>query len=144
MPWSTLVAEEVLQEFTSGERAAVESAQGAVTIDNITSRVVAQVRGACVAGGNAVADGDTLPDYLKPFAIDIIRWRFLVSLPKLAQLQTEERKKMAEAASAALERVAAGEIRIESPSVSGSVQGDDSQIVVTPTQHVTRTTLNGL
>ncbi len=109
MSWAVLNTEDVLSEFTVAENSAIRnllggsgsgSASGSGSgppfwnLDLVTVRVIDEVRGYITAGGYAVDPilDNTIPLGLFEDAIAIARWRILVSVPLLKQLQTEERK----------------------------------------------------
>lgn len=125
MPWETLNTDDVLSEFTPNEAATIRNIQGSgsgsgppfTNIDVIVARTIDEVRGFIMAGDYAVDEtaDDTLPRGLFADGIAIARWRVLIALPQLRQLQTEERKKAFDDAMAKLNLIAAGEFTVEPP-----------------------------
>lgn len=99
MAWQTPTPADVLDEFTPGEAATINSLLGGSAIVTaklgaILTRTVAEIRGYIRSGTYAV-DPDstaTVPASMMTDAIAITRWRFLIGAPQLKQLQTEERK----------------------------------------------------
>lgn len=106
--WEVFTTEDVLNQFTIQEAAAIRTLQGSGSgsglpfenLDIKTAHIVDEVRGYIVAGGYAVDQvfDNTLPTGLFEDAIAIARWRYLISVPSLKQLQTEERRLAFEAA----------------------------------------------
>ncbi len=101
MSWIALTTEDVLSEFTLQEAASLRNLQGSgsgsgapyANIDIIVINVIDEVRGYIMAGGYDVdpIEDDTIPSGLFVDAIAIARWRILIAVPMLKQLQTEER-----------------------------------------------------
>lgn len=96
--WITPTADDVLSEFTPAEVATINNLMGGgVVVTNrlglILGRTVAEIRD-YIASGRYDLDPapSTLPPSMLEDAIAITRWRFLVSVPQLKQLQTEERR----------------------------------------------------
>jgi hypothetical protein len=118
MAWSAPSAADVLSEFTADEQEILDAVQGVETssVAAILGRVVAEVRDSIRSGGYALADGvTTLPLGLHGAAIDLTRWRWLISVPALKALQTDARKKAAEDSLKKLEKIAAQEWAVEPP-----------------------------
>ncbi len=110
MSWIVLTTDDVLSEFTVPENSSIRnllggsgsgSASGSGSgppfwnLDLVTVRVIDELRGYIAAGGyelDEISDPRTIPMELFEDAIAIARWRILVSVPMLKQLQTEERK----------------------------------------------------
>ncbi len=124
MSWEQLNTEDVLSEFTMSEASALRTLQGSgsgsglpfLNMDEITGRVIDEVRGYIQAGGYALdVISNTIPLGLFEDAIAICRWRYLIATPLLKQLQTEERKLAFEAALAKLLAIAHQEFFVEPP-----------------------------
>ncbi len=110
MSWVVLTTDDVLSEFTVPENSSIRNLLGGSgsgsspgsgsgppfwNLDLVTVRVIDEVRGYIAAGGYALdetSDPRTIPMELFEDAIAIARWRILVSVPMLKQLQTEERR----------------------------------------------------
>lgn len=93
MSWSTIDASEVLEQFTPQEQVSLQTIQGNSTaLASILLKAVKSARAYIDAGGNQLDAEGTIPDQFRQEVIDIARWRWLVSFPKLKQLQTDERK----------------------------------------------------
>src|SRR6266446_1087183 len=109
MSWEVLNTEDVLSEFTPAEAGAIRNVQGSgsgsgsgpgygdqppfTNMDTIVTHTIDEVRDFIRAGGYPLdAMAHTIPIGLFSDAIAIARWRLLVSIPQLRQLQTEERK----------------------------------------------------
>ena len=103
MTWAVLTTEDVLNQFTVAEASAIRSLQGSGSgsgqpFENIDAKVIHvidEVRGYIAAGGYALdetSDPRTIPLSLFEDAISIVRWRYLISVPRFQQLQTEERR----------------------------------------------------
>ncbi len=110
MSWIVLTTDDVLSEFTVPENSSIRNLLGGSgsgsspgsgsgppfwNLDLVTVRVIDEVRGYIAAGGYALdetSDLRTIPMELFEDAIAIARWRILVSVPMLKQLQTEERR----------------------------------------------------
>lgn len=128
MAWSTIAADEVLQEFTPQEKAALETIQGASTqLAAILARVVNSARGNILAGGNVLdATASTIPDQLRTEIIALARWKWLTSFPQLKSLQTDARKQAADDAQALLQLIASRKPerpRVEQPDGTSPVGG---------------------
>ncbi len=129
MPWNTFTDQDVLAEgFSATELAALKSIQGADNLATIVGAVVTSIRGAVIAGGNRLDKSGLIPDQLRQEAVDIARWRILVSFPQLKALQTKERKDAHDAAKTTLKEIAKGEIRIELPATPTTDPGPTGQI----------------
>ncbi len=125
MAWEVLTTEDVLSEFTIQEAAALRTLQGSgsgsgepfLNLDFIVVNVIDEIRGYIIAGGYAVdpiAD-NTIPTGLFEDGIAIARWRILISVPSLKQLQTEERKLAFDKAEAKLLLIAEQKFFVEPP-----------------------------
>jgi len=148
MSWNTLSATQVIAEFNATEKASlVSAAGGADNLAEIVADVVGKVRGVCLAGGNQVEAGATIPDQLREEAKDYARWKLLCSYPKLLNLQTAERKELYEDARDMLKLVAEGTIKVELPLVPLALEtplnGFELASGILP-RLITRTTLEGL
>jgi hypothetical protein len=125
MSWEILTTEDVLSEFTIQEAASLRTLQGSgsgsglpfANIDVIVARVIDDVRGYIISGGYEVDPvlDNTLPLGLFDTAIAIARWRILIAVPLLKQLQTEERKQANEDALKKLLMIAAQKFAVEPP-----------------------------
>lgn len=120
MAWETPTADTVLSEFTPTELASITTLMGGAPLDNtsllgqIVARVIKEVRG-YINAGNYSLDADTtkIPDGLFEDLIAISRWRLLVAVPMLKQLQTDERRKAFESALAKLTLIAEGKFDVD-------------------------------
>lgn len=115
MPWNAITDGMVLEEFTPQEQAALKGIQAQDALPKIIGRVVSNIRGKIAAGGGDLGEEGTVPDTLLTEAIDIARWRWLVSFPQMKAMQTDARKSAYDAAMKMLEQVAKGDITVESP-----------------------------
>lgn len=128
MGWEKLTTEDVLSEFTLAEANSLRILQGSGSgsgsggglpfenMDVIVARAVDEVRGFIVAGGYDVDPIDgTLPLGLFADAVAIARWRLLVSVPALKQLQTDERKATFDAAMKKMLMIADQQFSVEPP-----------------------------
>jgi hypothetical protein len=124
MSWEQLTTEDVLNQFTISEAAAIRQAQGSGTgsgfpfsnIDTKVGFVIDEVRGYIAAGGYTLDVIDnTIPLSLFEDAIAIVRWRLLIALPSLRQLQTEERKLAFDEALKKLNLIASQKFGVEPP-----------------------------
>jgi hypothetical protein len=109
MAWSIIAADEVLQEFTPAERAALKNIQADFTDVNlpaILARTVNAARGSIQAGGNTLGDANTIPDQLRGEIIAIARWKLLTAFPQMKALQTAERSRAARDATDLLQLIA--------------------------------------
>ena len=116
--WTIPSADDVLNEFTPAEVAALQRAQGKTTnLASILSRVVAEIRDSIRSGGYALdlESAATLPAGLHNDAILITRWRWLLSIPAVKSLQTEGREKAADRALEKLGKIANQKFAVESP-----------------------------
>ncbi len=125
MAWEVLTTEDVLSEFTIQEAAALRTLQGSgsgsglpfANIDYIVVNVIDEIRGYIVAGGYDVdlVFDNTIPTGLFEDGIAIARWRILIAVPMLKQLQTEERRLAYEEAIKEMLMIAKGEFFVEPP-----------------------------
>ena len=132
MAWETLTTADVLSEFTPNEAAALRNLQGSgsgsgppfTNIDVIVARSIDEVRGYIQGGGYEVdqIDETTLPKALFADTIAIARWRVLIAVPQLKQLQTEERKKAFDDAIAKLNLIVNQQFSIEPPIPDTGIQ----------------------
>ncbi len=128
--WEVFTTEDVLNQFTIQEAAAIRTLQGSgsgsgppfLNLDEKTVHIIDEVRGYIVAGGYAVDQvfDNTLPIGLFEDAISIARWRYLISVPSLKQLQTEERRLAFEAAMKKLMAIAEQKFFVQPPVPSAS------------------------
>mgnify|MGYP000609008634 CR=1 FL=1 len=118
MSWNSLNNEDVLAEFNPLEKAAFDDLQspgGQSMLGGIVDNAVERVRAAIRAGGYSLGPESTLPDGVRGEAIAIVRWRFLLAIPKAEALQTKERQSMYEDALKLLDKIADGKFRTEDP-----------------------------
>lgn len=124
MSWEILATEDVLNEFTLAEAAALRQLQGSgsgsglpfLNFDGITAKVIDEVRGYIQAGDYALdVISNTIPTSLFNDAIAIARWRYLISTPSLRQLQTEERRLAYDQALKKLQLIADQKFNVEPP-----------------------------
>lgn len=81
----------------------------------IVQRVVRMIRGKVAAGGNKLADGQTIPDELEDAFLAIYRFNALTRFPNLKSLLDDARRDAKKDALALLDSVAAGKFQIEAP-----------------------------
>lgn len=116
MSWLPFTSDQVLSEFTAPELATINEVQGSENLPAIVARVVAEVRGCIQAGGYPLDETPgTLPEGLHNLAIDLARWRFLMTAPDLAVMQTEGREKANDRAEKKLRAIAAQEYAVVPP-----------------------------
>ncbi len=125
MGWEVLTTEDVLNQFTIQEAAAIRTLQGSgsgsgapfLNLDEKTAHIIDEVRSYIIAGGYAVDQvfDNTIPIGLFEDAISIARWRYLISVPSLKQLQTEERRLAFDAALKKLMAIAEQKFFVEPP-----------------------------
>ena len=125
MAWETPTPDDVLSEFTPAEVATINGLmQGGLSITDrlqqILSRTVSEIRGYIKSGAYAVdpASHNTVPASMMVDAVALTRWRFLISVPQLKQLQTEERKNAALESKLKLQAVAAQNFTPDDPVTS--------------------------
>lgn len=133
-PWSTLTSDEVIEEFNANEKAAVDTTKSSDDLEGVVSRVIEQVRDAYRSGGRPLGDDGTVPSGLKPRAIAIARWNFIISIPGLQTLQTAERRGANEEAMRYLAMIAKREVK----------GGGSAQTIPAPSRQATRCRLDGL
>lgn len=122
MPWSTPIPDDVLSEFTPDEALSLRTIQqGPETrpVDNlpaILGRTIAEFRD-CIRSGGYEADvvEDTLPLGLHSDCIAVARWRWLISMPQLKQLETDVRERAFKRALEKLDRIADAKFAVEPP-----------------------------
>src|SRR5271165_4890057 len=81
--WITFTHQDVLNNLTPVETAALQSVQGAV--DGLTAQVAkatTTLRGKCKAGGNQLGPDGTIPASLLADAVALATWLWLSSFPK--------------------------------------------------------------
>ena len=72
MPWNLLTSSDILDELSPQEQAALNAIQGNTTTqDSIVQRVVGEIRGHILGGGNQLDADGTIPDQLRNSAIDL-------------------------------------------------------------------------
>jgi len=116
--WTAPSANDVLNEFTPVETAALQKMQGGTSnLAAIFARVVAEVRDSIRSGGYLLdaESASTLPLGLHNDAILIARWRWLISIPTAKALQTKEREDAANKALEKLGKIANQKFAVESP-----------------------------
>lgn len=124
MAWTAPTANDVLQQFTPHEEAALKTLQGdnaGANLASILSLVVAKVRGAVRSGGYPLdADPTKIPGDLFDAAVALARWRYLIGGRTAGKvMQTAERKAANDAAEALLKQTAAQEYVPEPPETGG-------------------------
>lgn len=148
MSWSTITAEEVLEEFTPSEKAIIEAISGSTTgLAAILDRAVGSARGSMLAGGNRVAADGTIPDQVRPEIIAMARWRWITSLPKSGlALATEARKDAYREALELFKEIARGEVKVELPDVAIAAATPDNavQVASAADRRANATKLDGL
>lgn len=118
MAWQSLTISHV--RLSPQEKAAFEALQGSSSVGaEIATAVVAEFRDAIAAVGGTVGSSGTVPDLVRIHAINRIRWLWLCEFPALKSHQTEERKALADAAQAMLDKILAREVSI--PDASAGV-----------------------
>jgi hypothetical protein len=131
MSWNTITPENVLEEFTEAERAALTAAQDAVdNLPTILTRTVNMARGMISAGGNSIGAAGTCPDQVIPDVIAVARWRLLVAVPKLRSLCTEERKRAHDDGMRRLESIASGDVKTEVPEEAAATTSPGSGVTL--------------
>ena len=118
MAWTTLTEAMVLGQFTEVEAAGIEAAQGGSTskLPEILQKTIDQAREDILAGGHELdADATKLPAGLHNDVIAVARWKLLISLPGLEDLQTKVREKEHNDATQKLRDIARGKRRVEPP-----------------------------
>lgn len=149
MAWTTLAAADVLTEFNSSEKTNIVNIVGTDNLTAITARVVEEVRGACLAGGNQVGAELTIPSQLVGDAICIAKWRFLLALPQFPSLQTKQRESAFNQSRKVIADVAHAEMRVELPAAGTALpmQSPANSLEISDDvqpRFVTRTTMDGL
>lgn len=149
MSWSTLSADDVLTEFNPSERVNIINVVGADNLAAIAARVVEEVRGSCLAGGNPIGPLLSIPSQLTGDAIAVTKWRFLLALPQFPSLQTQVRQDAYNEARANLKAIASGEMKTELPAdgtaLALSTPGNSIEVGDgLNTRFVTRTKMDGL
>lgn len=149
MSWSAITADEVLEEFNPREQAKINELQGSEdNLDSILGRVVNMVRGCVTAGGGRVDQPGTVPDQLREDVIAIARWRWIISLPASDDktLQSDARKAAHDDAMKRLDKVSAGDIKVELPAAPVATASPSNAIEVasSQTRQFTRDKMDGL
>lgn len=132
--WNTIIKNEVLEEFSPAEQTSMTTALLTDELPSILARTVNMVRGRLKAAGNTLGDTDTIPNSLRDAVVAIARWRLLIALPKLAMMQTAERKAAYDDAMKLLDEISKQEIPIEPPADGsfprGGTWGSETKIVM--------------
>ena len=138
MAWAQITNDDVLDGFTPQEQSALANIDGAQDkLSSILARVLTSVRGKIVAGDVPLGPAGMIPDQLQMTVVDIARWRWLISFPQMAKLQTRERKDVYDEAMKQLSRIESGEMKIEDPN---SQPGDPQAWTILPkVQHRPKT-----
>lgn len=121
MSWNPIAIQDVLDEFTPQEQAALQNIQGSsLVFARILAKAVGSARGKIAAGGNQLDEDGTIPDQMRSEVIDITRWRWLISFPTLKALQTKERKDAYDEAMSALREISKknSDIKVELPNAA--------------------------
>lgn len=141
MPWLAFTAQNVIDQLSDTEHAAVVDALGGAVskLDAVVSQVTAQIREDILAGDYALhANTDLIPGGLVNDAIAITRWKLLLSLPGCDHLQTDQRKEEYKASMDKLRLIAAGKRKVEPPAgaIKPSVAGNwNSENKILPRIH---------
>ena len=116
MSWSAISSVDVLSEMNSSEADVIKNVQNSTTnLDTIVQRVVNATRASIRVGGGQIDQEGTIPDQLRGEVIAIARWRWLLSLPGVEQLQSKARKEAYEDAIKRIDLAAEGKLKIELP-----------------------------
>ena len=114
MDWVTITSSDVLAEGFSATEQAALTAAGNSGVGVILTSAIGEWRGVIEAADHDLdADTTKVPPSCKPHIIAQVRWRWLISLSQLKQLQTEERKQAAERADEILDAIAEGDRAVE-------------------------------
>jgi hypothetical protein len=145
MPWRSITTTEAEEEFTPAEKAAIDVATQGALFSSVLGRVVDFIRSACLAGSGAVGEAPTIPDLLRMDAVAVARWRWLCSIPSLKALQSEDRKALHDDGIKRIEKVATGDLKVETPTTAGTetLSSGNSELVSYSTRP-TGDTLSGL
>ncbi|MDD5349501.1 MAG: hypothetical protein PHQ12_04745 [Chthoniobacteraceae bacterium] len=123
MSWQVLTADAVPDQSNPAEAAAFVKLQGKNSVPSVLAAVVAEIRDDIRAGGYPLDTDETkLPFGLHNDAINIIRWRILISAPQLKLLQTEARSAAAERSEKKLERISAQKWAPEPPDAASTAR----------------------
>jgi hypothetical protein len=132
-----MTTQDVLNELSNAEQVGLQAATNSgdpviPALSNILLGVIRSMRGCVIAGGGELTTVPTLvPDQLWEDVIAITRWRWIVAIPKLKFLQTDERRQLYTDANTRMNEVANGTIKIELPSsdqVDSSAQSPVNQV----------------
>jgi hypothetical protein len=114
MSWQQITIDNV--RLSAQEKAAMQAIQGSGDVGTeVLATVVGEFRGCCQAGGFPVGEEGTVADSARVHVINRARWLWLCEFPKLAALQTKDRKDLNDAAEAYFQRVAQREQNVEPP-----------------------------
>jgi len=135
MSWNIITDNDVLDEITPAENAALKNIQGVTDkLPRILARAIAKFRGAILAGGMTLGDDGKVPESIADDVVSFARWKFLTSIPQAKAMQTEERKLAYTEALKVLEKLRAGEFNVESPTDDTSNQTGGGVTLVTENQ----------
>ena len=119
MAWIVPTTTDVLAEFNTIERTALDTIKGTVDLEAITTAVINRARDAIRSGGGSLA-ATGVPDSLVGEVAAIARWRFLLAIPNKSQsLATPPREPAYKDAMDWLKAIAKGEIKVESGDADG-------------------------
>lgn len=116
MPWRTITSDDITNDLTPVEIAALQNLQGAN--DQLAVKLtdtINEVRDAIVAGGGQLDQDGTVPDLLRNDTINITRWHWLISFPQLKSLQTAARQSAFLASRARIDNVSTGKPKVPPP-----------------------------
>lgn len=124
MPWTELTTAAVDQQWTAEEAAALAALSGGDKVPDVLEKVIAQVREDILAGGFALHATTTfIPEGLHNDAIAITRWKVLIALPGMEELQTKARETEHKEACTKLRDIATGKRKVEPPAGSLGLSG---------------------
>ena len=88
----------------------------------ILSTVTAEIQAGILVGGNQIGQPGTVPDQIRSDAIALARWKWFCSLPK-TDLQSDFRRAQYDEAVKRMEKIRAGQEKVEFPAQPQNVTG---------------------
>jgi hypothetical protein len=144
--WITLTTDDVLNEgLTPQEVATLKNIQGNTDLlPGFLSGVVAEARGAIIAGGYPLGADGTVPGQLRGSVIDVVTWRWLKKFPTLKVMQTKERSDAYKAAMDRFKGVTKQDEAIERPDAEIASSPQSAVESSTGGRQASRTKLDGI
>jgi hypothetical protein len=121
--WNPLAPTDITAEILPDEVTLLNTIQGSSSIlSAILSTVTAEIQAGILVGGNQIGQPGTVPDQIRSDAIALARWKWFCSLPK-TDLQSDFRRAQYDEAVKRMEKIRAGQEKVEFPAQPQNVTG---------------------